>query len=104
MSMRGTIAIVLVAIVTVASGAQTPIPAPDDVAAPPADAEKTKSGLAFKVLTPGTGATHPAKSDLVTVHYTGWTTDGKMIETSLRRGEPVTFTLGKALPGWIEGV
>ena len=102
-----TIALALAAIATVAS-AQIPgatrIPPPEDVAAPPADAKKTKSGLAFKVLKPGSGTTHPAKSDLVTVHYTGWTADGKMIETSLNRGEPVTFTLGKALPGWIEGV
>jgi FKBP-type peptidyl-prolyl cis-trans isomerase len=80
-----------------------PIPAPDDVAAPPADAQKTESGLASKVLTPGKGSAHPAKTDVVTVHYTGWTTDGKMFDTS-RTGKPATFPLNKVIAGWTEGV
>lgn len=80
------------------------IPPPDDVAAPPADAEKTASGLVSKVLTPGKGTTHPAKTDLVTVHYTGWTTDGKMFDSSLSSGKPATFPLDKVIAGWTEGV
>src|SRR5437868_366697 len=48
------------------------IPAPPDVKAPPADAEKTASGLASKVLKPGTGKEKPSASDNVEVHYTGW--------------------------------
>ncbi|HEX4629619.1 MAG TPA: FKBP-type peptidyl-prolyl cis-trans isomerase [Chthoniobacterales bacterium] len=87
----------------VAFGAE-PIPAPDDVAAPPADAEKTESGLASKVLEPGKGTTHPARTDLVTVHYSGWTTDGKNFDSSLSRGKPVTFPLDKVIAGWTEGV
>jgi len=98
-----SIAAAAVAIATIAS-AQTPIPPPDDVAAPPADAEKTASGLASKVLTPGKRTTHPAKTDLVTVHYTGWTTDGKMFDSSLSRGKPATFPLDKVIAGWTEGV
>lgn len=81
-----------------------PIAPPDDVAAPPPDAEKTASGLASKVLTPGTGKTHPAKNDVVTVHYTGWTTDGKNFDTSLHGGTPATFPLDKVIAGWTEGV
>ena len=42
-----------------------------------ADAAKTKSGLATKVITPGTGTEHPKADDIVTVHYTGWTTEGR---------------------------
>lgn len=80
------------------------VPAPEDVAAPPADAEKTASGLASKVLTPGKGTTHPAKTDLVTVHYSGWTTDGKNFDSSLTGGKPVTFPLDKVIAGWTEGV
>ena len=57
--------------------------------APPADATKTASGLASKVLKPGTGKAHPARTDLVTVHYTGWTTDGKMFDSSVSAGKPV---------------
>ncbi len=77
---------------------------PDDVKAPPADAKHTTSGLAYKVLQPGTGARHPKKSDQVTVNYTGWTTDGKMFDSSLTRGEPATFPLDGVIAGWTEGV
>ena len=81
-----------------------PIPAPDDVAKPPADAATTASGLASKVLTPGTGKTKPAATDLVTVHYTGWTTDGKMFDSSFARNAPSTFPLDRVIKGWGEGV
>jgi FKBP-type peptidyl-prolyl cis-trans isomerases 1 len=57
-------------------GAQV-IPAPDDVKAPPADAKKTASGLASKVIKAGTGTAHPGSTSSVTVHYSGWTTDGE---------------------------
>src|SRR5678816_768493 len=56
---------------------ETALPAPEDVAAPPATAKKTASGLAYRVLKPGTGKKHPAATDAVKVDYTGWTTDGK---------------------------
>jgi hypothetical protein len=56
---------------------------PPDVAAPPADAAKRPSGLASKVITPGTGKTHPTAADIVTVHYTGWKTDGSMFDSSV---------------------
>jgi peptidylprolyl isomerase len=80
------------------------IPPPPDVAAPPADAAKTKSGLASRVIKAGTGKTHPGRTDLVTVHYTGWTTDGKMFDSSVARGEPAKFPLDRVIPGWTEGV
>ena len=80
------------------------IPAPADVAAAPADAAKTESGLASKVIEPGAGSTHPAKTDLVTVDYTGWTTDGKMFDSSVVRGEPSSFTVDQVIPGWTEGL
>jgi peptidylprolyl isomerase len=86
--------------------AQAPraIPAPPDVAAPPAAAAKTSSGLASRVITAGTGKAHPGRSDLVTVHYTGWTTDGKMFDSSKTDGTPVTFPLDRVIAGWTEGV
>jgi FKBP-type peptidyl-prolyl cis-trans isomerase len=80
------------------------IPPPTDVAAPPADAMKTATGLASKVITAGTGKTHPAPADLVTVDYTGWTTDGKMFDSSVSRGKTATFPLDKVIAGWTEGV
>jgi len=81
------------------------IPAPDDVAAPPADAQKTANGVSYKVLTPAaTPGDKPSVNDTVEVHYTGWTTDGKMFDSSVKRGKTATFGLGKVIPGWTEGL
>jgi peptidylprolyl isomerase len=80
------------------------IPPPSDVAEASADAEKTASGLASKVIEAGTGKTHPARTDRVTVDYTGWTTDGKMFDSSVATGKQATFPLDKVIAGWTEGV
>lgn len=80
------------------------VPAPPDVAAIPDDAVVTATGLASKVLTAGSGEQHPDAWDKVTVHYTGWTTDGTMFDSSLKRGEPSTFPLNRVIPGWTEGL
>jgi peptidylprolyl isomerase len=80
------------------------IPAPPDVAGPPAGSLKTTSGLSTVVLQPGTGTRHPRPTDRVTVHYTGWTTDGKMFDSSVVRGTPATFALNEVIKGWTEGV
>jgi peptidylprolyl isomerase len=82
----------------------SPTVPPPDVAAPPADAQKTTSGIAYKVLKPGTGTAHPSRSSRVTVHYSGWQTTGKMFDSSVMRGQPATFALGDVIPGWTEGV
>ncbi len=78
--------------------------APADVAAPPRDALKTPSGLASKVLRVGLGSTHPGPQSTVTVHYTGWTTDGNMFSSSLTDGKPITFPVTQVIPGWVEGL
>jgi FKBP-type peptidyl-prolyl cis-trans isomerase len=80
------------------------LPAPADVAAAPADAVKTASGLASKVLKAGKGTKKPVATDTVKVHYTGWTTDGKMFDSSVQRGQPATFPLNGVIKGWTEGV
>jgi len=77
---------------------------PPDVAAPPKDAKRTASGLAYKVLKPGSGKKHPSATSTVTVHYSGWTTDGKPFDSSVQRGEPATFALNQVIAGWTEGV
>jgi FKBP-type peptidyl-prolyl cis-trans isomerase len=77
---------------------------PEDVAAIPANAEVTATGLASRVLTPGTGTAHPAATSVVKVHYSGWTTDGQMFDSSIMRGEPAIFPLNGVIPGWTEGV
>jgi peptidylprolyl isomerase len=80
------------------------IPPPADVGAVPANAETTNSGLATRVIEPGTGTEYPLPESVVTVHYTGWTTDGKMFDSSVARGEPIKFPLNKVIQGWREGV
>jgi len=96
---------VLVAIMTlIATSAVAEIPAPVDVASPPDGAEKTGSGLYSKVLKNGDGASHPGATSRVRVHYTGWTTDGKMFDSSVERGSPITFGLNQVIKGWTEGL
>jgi peptidylprolyl isomerase len=80
------------------------VPVPEDVAAAPADAERTASGLASKMLQAGTGTVHPARDSRVKVHYTGWTTDGEEFDGSVARGEPIVFGLDEVIAGWTEGV
>jgi FKBP-type peptidyl-prolyl cis-trans isomerase len=84
---------------------QKPMPkAPADVAGPGPEVEVTGSGLASKVIRKGDGGRKPVKADVVTVHYTGWTTDGKAFDSSVSRGRPATFPLNRVIPGWSEGV
>ncbi len=77
---------------------------PADVAAPPADAKTTPSGLAYKVLRPGTGTEHPKRRNQVVVHYSGWTTDGRMFDSSVLRGQTAQFGLDGVIAGWTEGL
>jgi FKBP-type peptidyl-prolyl cis-trans isomerase len=77
---------------------------PEDVAAPPADAARTEKGVAYKILQEGKGSKRPRPWDKVKVHYTGWTTDGKMFDSSVTRGEPAELTLSRVVPGWTEAI
>jgi FKBP-type peptidyl-prolyl cis-trans isomerase len=77
---------------------------PADVAAPPADAKITPSGLAYKVLRAGTGTEHPKRRSTVEVHYSGWTTNGQMFDSSVLRGQTSQFGLDGVIQGWTEGL
>ncbi len=81
-----------------------PPAAPADVAKPPADAKKTPSGLASKVLYKGSATAHPGPHDRVVVQYTGWTPDGKVFDSSIPTGEPARFPLDAVIKGWSEGL
>ena len=78
--------------------------APVDVGRPPIDAEILKSGLASKVLRQGSGTRRPRPRDRVVVHYTGWTTDGEMFDSSVLKGQPARFPLDQVIRGWTEGL
>jgi peptidylprolyl isomerase len=89
--------------VTDAKGA-TSIRAPADVDAPPADAEVSATGLRSKRLRAGGGDVRPVKGDHVKVHYSGWTLDGAMFDSSVVRGQPAEFPVDGVIPGFSEGL
>ena len=65
--------------------------------------ETTASGLQYKILQAGTGE-FPTAESTVTVHYTGTLIDGTVFDSSVERGEPISFPLSGVIPGWTEGV
>lgn len=64
---------------------------------------ETASGLQYKVVKMGTGA-KPTATDKVKVHYHGTLIDGTVFDSSVERGEPITFGLNQVIAGWTEGV
>jgi FKBP-type peptidyl-prolyl cis-trans isomerase len=63
----------------------------------------TASGLQYKVIKAGTGAS-PKPTDIVKVHYTGTLVDGTVFDSSVQRGEPATFPVNGVIPGWTEAL
>jgi FKBP-type peptidyl-prolyl cis-trans isomerase len=63
----------------------------------------TKSGLKYRVLRQGTGE-KPTAADKVKVNYQGWLDNGKVFDSSYKRGEPISFPLKGVIPGWTEGM
>ena len=63
----------------------------------------TASGLQYKVIKSGTGAS-PKATDQVKVHYTGTTIDGNVFDSSVQRGQPAVFPVGAVIPGWVEAL
>jgi peptidylprolyl isomerase len=64
----------------------------------------TNSGLQYLVLQSGTGTKHPSASDRVRVHYEGTLLDGTVFDSSVKRGQPISFGLNQVIKGWTEGV
>ncbi len=75
------------------------ITAPADVAAAPPDAQVMPSGLAMKVLQPGTGSEHPVSNDCVTVSFIAWKTDGSLFSTSTTMNDADVLCLNASIMG-----
>lgn len=67
------------------------------------EVKETASGLQYMVLQEGKGE-HPTATSKVTVHYTGKLLDGTVFDSSVERGEPITFGLNQVIRGWTEGL
>lgn len=63
----------------------------------------TETGLQYEIIEQGDGAT-PAESDKVKVHYHGTLTDGSVFDSSVARGEPISFPVTGVIPGWVEAL
>lgn len=79
------------------------------VAASPASGQSTEmkttaSGLKYQVLKQGTGTVSPKVTDTVKVHYHGTLLNGTVFDSSVQRGEPISFPLNGVISGWTEGL
>jgi peptidylprolyl isomerase len=72
--------------------------------APKSDMKTTASGLKYKVLKQGTGTVSPKATDTVKVHYHGTLLNGTIFDSSVKRGEPISFPLNRVIAGWTEGL
>ena len=65
---------------------------------------KTESGLMYYDLRVGDGPSPSGPADTVTVHYTGWLTDGRKFDSSVDKGQPFVRPLRGLIKGWVEGI
>jgi len=66
--------------------------------------QKTNSGLHYVMIEEGSGDERPTKASDITAHYHGTLLDGTVFDSSVDRGEPFKFSLGRVIPGWQEGI
>jgi FKBP-type peptidyl-prolyl cis-trans isomerase len=84
-------------------GIKKPLPVPPFAATPADKLQKTASGLGYEVIKEGTGKT-PVLGKDVTLHCARWLADGKLVDSTFERAEPVTLRLGMVIKGWNEGL
>ena len=85
-------------------GNKDPLQTPTDLTAPPADALRTPSGIFYRVLRKGPGGPSPTLASTVEIHYSGWTSYGRLFDSSVQRDVRAVFPLDKLILGWQEGV
>ena len=90
-------------LVQIAKGT-APLPAPSDLARPPADAERTKSGLLSRQLKPPKSDVRAQRHDRARIVYAGWDESGRMFDSSVPRGDFAEVTMTHGFPGWQEAL
>lgn len=85
-------------------GTRDPLQTPDDLSAPPADALRTPGGVFYRVLRQGPGGPKPTLSSTVEIHYSGWTSYGRLFDSSVQRDVRAVFPLRELIPGWQQAV
>lgn len=104
-SIRSIFIVLFAPLLLLAGCVTNPYLPPADVSAPPSTASVLPDGLAYQVLSSGTGKLHPTLDSVITVNYTGWTTDGRKFDSTVNPDgstSPVSFPLNKAIQGWQE--
>jgi len=86
------------------AGTNAPGAAGSGSSAATGETKATASGLKYQVLKQGTGTTSPKATDIVNVHYHGTLLDGTVFDSSVQRGQPISFPLNGVIPGWTEGL
>lgn len=89
---------------TGAAPRRNPFAPPPDVSGPPPRAHRTGTGLVYKTIQESESDVYAGPKDTVVVHYNGWTTDGRLFDSSLKRGQPAMFPLDSVIKGWAEGL
>jgi peptidylprolyl isomerase len=79
-------------------------PSPSTAGSPANEIKTTASGLKYQVLKRGNGTVSPKATDTVKVHYHGTLLDGTVFDSSVERGEPISFPLNAVIRGWTEGL
>ncbi len=78
--------------------------APAAASSPKSEMKTTATGLKYQVLKQGIGTVSPKASDTVNVHYHGTLLDGTVFDSSVERGQPISFPLNAVIRGWTEGL
>ena len=79
-------------------------PVPLDLKVPPRNATKLESGVSFRRIKKGGGTQHPSGKSRMLLHFSGWTTNGDLVESSVMAGQPASFDMLTVLRGWREAL
>ena len=86
------------------SSTSIPVPSSGAASGQQNEMKTTPSGLKYQVMKQGTGTVSPKATDTVNVHYHGTLLNGTVFDSSVERGQPISFPLNGVIAGWTEGL